>query len=103
MPGNQTELTKEQILGCLHQHKDELREKFGVIKIGLFDSYVNNTYDTDSDIDIYVQFGKNNFRNISGAWVYLEKILNRKVDLVYDHKSLNKPLKENIEKEVKYG
>ena len=71
MPENQTELTKEQILECLHQHKDVLRKKFSVIKIGLFGSYANNTYDTGSDIDIYVKFSNTNFRNVAGAWVYI--------------------------------
>ncbi|AEI15553.1 MAG: nucleotidyltransferase domain-containing protein [Flexistipes sp.] len=103
MPANQTELTKGHILECLNRHKDVLRNKFSVIKIGLFGSYVNDTYDTGSDIDIYVKFSNTNFRNVAGAWVYIEKILDHKVDLVYDHKDLNKPLKENIEKEVMYG
>jgi predicted nucleotidyltransferase len=33
-------MTREQILDFLRQHKQEMNDKFGVIKIGLFGSYV---------------------------------------------------------------
>ncbi len=44
-----------------------------------------------------------NFRNIAGAWNYLEEAFGKKVDLFYSHKNMRPSLKESIENEVIYG
>jgi len=40
-------MTKSYILNHLRTHKSELREKFGIIKIGLFGSYAKDKADQD--------------------------------------------------------
>jgi hypothetical protein len=100
---NKNNIVKQEIIDRIKSHKDILHKKYGVIRIGLFGSYARDTFDEESDIDIYVEFEKNSFDNIAKTWVYLEKILGRKVDLVYNHKRINPTLKRNIEKEVIYG
>jgi predicted nucleotidyltransferase len=48
-------MTKEQILDFLKQHKQEMNDRFGVTKIGLFGSYVRGEEREDSDIDVAIE------------------------------------------------
>ena len=96
-------MTKSEILLFLQTHKEELYEKYGLTKIGLFGSYAQGGYTDESDIDLYAEFKEKKFRHIAGAWNYLEDNLGRKVDLFYPHKNMRASLKENIEKDVLYG
>ena len=87
-------MTKSEILRFLSEHKEELHERYGLTKIGLYGSYANDTFTEMSDIDIYAEFEEKKFRNIAGVWTYLEKNLEKKVDLFYPHK--NSLYKEKI-------
>ena len=42
----------------LQDHKGTLKDKFGVIEIGLFGSYTRGNQKKDSDVDILVEFEK---------------------------------------------
>ena len=53
-------MTKSEILTFLRSHKDEMREKFGFRKIGLFGSYVRGEQREDSDIDLAVEIESSN-------------------------------------------
>jgi len=96
-------MTKIDIMNFLQSHKEELREKYGLIKIGLFGSYAKDCATEDSDIDLYVEFKEKKFKYIAGAWNYLEEHFGKKVDLYYSHKNKRKALKDSIEQEVIYG
>ena len=96
-------MTKEEILLFLQEHKEELHEKYSLIKIGLFGSYAKGCSTDKSDIDIYAEFEEKKFKNIAGTWTFLEKNLEKKVDLFYPHKNMRKALKDSIEKETIYG
>ncbi len=96
-------MTKNEILEFLKSHKDELKEKYSVIKIGLFGSYEKDEALDKSDIDIFVEFSDKKFRNIAGTWNYLEEHLGKKIDLLHKHKNMRKSLQEIIEQEVIYG
>ena len=96
-------MTKSDIIHFLQMHKNELYEKYGLIKIGLFGSYAQGCFNDESDIDIYAEFKEKKFKYIAGTWNYLEKNLEKKVDLFYPHKNMRKSLKESIEKEIIYG
>ena len=93
-------MTKYDILNFLKTHQDELKEKYSLVTIGLFGSYAKDTACEDSDIDLYAEFEEKKFRNIAGAWNYLEEAFGKKVDLFYPHKNMRPSLKESIEKEV---
>ena len=96
-------MTKSEILRFLRAHKEELYEKYGLIKIGLFGSYAQDCFTDESDIDLYAEFKEKKFRYIAGVWNYLEENLEKKVDLFYPHKNMRKSLKDSIEKEIIYG
>jgi predicted nucleotidyltransferase len=96
-------MTKDEILHFLKTHQNELKEKYTLIKIGLFGSYAKDCATENSDIDLYAEFEEKKFRNIAGAWNYLEESLGKKIDLFYPHKNMRASLKESIESEVIYG
>jgi hypothetical protein len=96
-------LTKTLILSFFAEHKEELREKYSLVKVGLFGSYAKDSATSESDIDIYAEFEDKKFRNIAGAWNYFEEAFGTKIDLLYPHKNMRDSLKQDIEREVIYG
>ena len=51
--------TREQILNFLAQNKKLFRDKFHIIRIGLFGSYARGEQNSESDIDLIVEFEDN--------------------------------------------
>ncbi len=96
-------MTKTYILDFLKTHKSELKEQYGLVKIGLFGSYAKGNANEESDIDLYAEFENKKFKNIAGVWNYLEEQFGKKIDLFYEHKNMRESLKESIEREVVYG
>jgi len=96
-------MTKITILDFLHSHKDEMREKFGLTKIGLFGSYVRSEEREDSDIDLAVEIESNNkFRSFFGLKAYLEDSLHKKIDLGIES-SIKPMVQKYIENEIEYA
>ncbi len=91
-------MDKTDILSFLAQHKRELKKKYHVSKIGLFGSYAKGTQKKNSDIDIIVDGEKVNDEEVK---FYLERGLNRKVDIVKES-SLYHFMKYMIDKEAMY-
>ena len=84
----------------LIEKKDYIQNTFEVDKIGLFGSYAKDMQTENSDIDIYVEFKNKTFKNISGLWVFLEELYNKKIDLMHKHKRSNGAIFDKIQKEV---
>ena len=95
-------MTKTEILQILKEHKASIQKNFSVNKIGLFGSYANNTQTEDSDIDFYVEFKQKTFDNLSGLWVYLEELYQKKIDIVHKHKNSNEVMLNRIWERVIY-
>jgi len=76
----------EHIKRILEDNKDKaiLKDKFKVIEIGIFGSYVKGEATLTSDIDILVDFEKEGktFDNYIELKYFLEELLGIKVDLV---------------------
>jgi len=91
LPANLTDRIMDP-LALLRQHERELKERFGVAKIGVFGSFVRGEDRPDSDVDVLVVFrqGEKTFDNFMGIKFYLEDLFGRKVDLVTE--SALKPL-----------
>ncbi len=81
--------------------KPILEKKYKVKNIGIFGSFARNEANENSDIDILVEF----YENIGWEFIdlkeFLEKKLDRKVDLV-TKEALKPELKEDILKDVIY-
>lgn len=89
---------KSQILALLEEHIEEIRERFGIVSLGIFGSVARGEDTPESDVDVLYLFqeGKGSMNTIIPLMHYLEDLFGRKVDLV----SLNyiSPL---IEEQVK--
>ncbi len=96
-------LTSEVILRKISENMKAIRG-YGVKRIGLFGSYALGSQRAESDIDIVVEFkkGKKTFDNYMGLKLFLEDLLNRKVDLVIAE-SVKTELKQHIMKSVSYA
>jgi predicted nucleotidyltransferase len=51
--------TRDQILTFLSQNKKLFRERYHVIRIGIFGSYARGEQNLNSDIDLLVEFEEN--------------------------------------------
>lgn len=97
-------LNLERIKNILKEHKEELREKYGVKEIGIFGSYVRGDQKKPSDVDILVDFEENakigllKFINLEN---YISDFLGVKVDLV-SRNALKPRIGKHILKEVIY-
>ena len=93
----------KHILSTLHKHKSILTDRFSVKDIGVFGSYAKGTATNDSDIDFFVVFDDKTLDNITGLWIYLEELFDKKIDLIHYHKRFRDSLKREIDKDIVYG
>jgi predicted nucleotidyltransferase len=96
-------LDKTEIINFLKSNKAFLREKYGVVSIGLIGSYARNEQKEDSDIDFLVELTEPNFHFLAGLIIYLEENLGKKVDLVRKRDRLRKSFMRRIEKDILYA
>ena len=87
---------KEQVLRTLIDTKESIYERFGVIDMAVFGSYVRDEQHKRSDIDIFVELKPEykTFDNYMELKFFLSKIVGGKVDLV---------LKESIKEAFKFA
>ncbi len=93
---------KTELAHLLQKNKSKLIS-FGVQSIGIFGSFSKNKQNTNSDIDILVEFipGKKNYKNFIHLAYYLEDLLGRKVELLTPQ-ALSPYMKDHILNEVEY-
>ncbi len=91
----------EKSLSVLRQLKPLLKERFGIIRIGVFGSVARNEAKEDSDVDIIVEMPPDLYAMVH-VKDQLEEALHAPVDLVRYRSRMNSLLKERIEKEAVY-
>lgn len=91
----------EHVKVVIKKHKEYIKKKFFVEKIGVFGSYSKSKEGIESDIDILVEFNGPIGWDFIELKDFLENILNKKVDLVSIN-ALKSQLKDNILNEVIY-
>ncbi|CAA6817677.1 MAG: DNA polymerase beta domain protein region [uncultured Sulfurovum sp.] len=97
-------MTKSDILFYLSQHKEEFFQKFGLVKLGLFGSFVREEAHEDSDIDIIIELDKNVtdvYRKKLALKKELESYFNKKVDIARE-KYLKPLARQSIGNDVIY-
>lgn len=98
-------LSKDQIINKLKQSKKVLKDSFSINKVGLFGSYSNNTYSTESDIDIiyHLETGKRmGLKDVYELELFFKDLFQiDKIDLV-NSKYVNPIINSEIEKSVIY-
>lgn len=74
--------TLQEIQSIIKSNKRNLMEKFNISQIGIFGSYAREEQTPESDIDILVDFYEVPGLEFFNLAVFLEQLLNEKVDLV---------------------
>jgi len=94
--------TKKELLELLHQNSAEIYS-FGVVLLGLFGSFVRDPADTESDVDLLVEFQieSKTLKNLVGLSNFLQQLLQRKVEIITPQ-SLNPFIGKHIINEVEY-
>ena len=93
-------MKKQTALHLLQDHKEAMRQRFGVRHLSLFGSTVRDEAREKSDIDVLVEFDDPATSDrYFGLQFYLENLLGCPVDLVTD-KALRPELRPHIEKEA---
>jgi len=74
---------KRALFSRINKNRAQIQQ-FGVKRLGIFGSFVRKEQKTDSDVDILVEFepGKKTFDNFMNLAFLLEKLVNRRVELV---------------------
>ncbi|MGC8815870.1 MAG: nucleotidyltransferase family protein [bacterium] len=91
--------TIDEIKGILSEHKEEIRQKYGVRVIGIFGSYARGEQKETSDIHILVELEKPIGLKFFELWDYIEELLGCEVDLVRQ-KILREEIRDDILKEI---
>lgn len=96
-------LSKNEIINLIKAEKVFLKENFGVVNIGLFGSYAKDQQNSESDIDLLVEFSEPCFDWIASLQIYMENKFAKKIEIVRK-RSLNKSrFFERVEQEVIYA
>ena len=90
--------TREEYIGLLVAHAEELQARFGITSMRLFGSVARGDHHEGSDVDIFVTMPPKFFNYIE-ATQYLELLLGCHVDLISDHKNLRPFFKKQIEQD----
>lgn len=94
-------LDKENILNYLKEHFTDFQKKYKVEKIGLFGSYAKDKANENSDIDIFVKMKPSLFDMVA-IKEQIEKDLNKKVDIIREHKNMKPIFLKMIQKDLIY-
>ncbi len=96
-------MDKENVLRILRDNKKNLEEKYGLIKLGIFGSYVRNEQNTNSDIDIVIELNKDNkdLHTFFKLKREIEDLLGIDVDLGIES-NLKPVVADQIKKEIIY-
>jgi len=93
----------EKIKNILAEHKEMIRERYGVKILGIFGSYARGEETEISDIDILIEVERPIGIKLFELWDYLEELLGVKVDLLTTGAVKQKPLLwESIKEDLVY-
>jgi uncharacterized protein len=95
-------LTKQEIYQALRDHQERL-VNMGVNRIGLFGSFVRDAANSESDIDLLIEFqvAQKSFEHFMELSFFLEELFQRRVELVTPE-SLSPHIGPHILREVEY-
>ena len=96
------QIDKTNILNYLKEHYSEFKNKYNVEKIGLFGSYARGEATENSDIDIFVKMEPSLFDMVA-IKEQIENDLNRKVDIIREHKNIKPIFLKMIQKDLIYA
>jgi len=93
---------KREIIDIMRRSKPEMESRYGVVRVGLFGSYVKGRQSKRSDVDILVAFSHDiDLFDFLDLKEYLQDRLKTKVDLVMES-ALKPGIGKRILAEVEY-
>ena len=96
-------MTASEIIAFIKSNKTFIEQSFAVKSIGLFGSYARGDANETSDIDVLVDLEEPKYKYLFGIKSFLEKNLNRKVDVTRRGNHLRESFLNTIEKEIIYA
>lgn len=96
-------LSLSSVIDHLQKHKQFMRDRFGVTRIGVFGSLVRGDSTPASDVDIVVEMegDRKNIHSFLQLKRFLENGISRRVDLGFEH-ALKPAVRERIRKHIIY-
>ena len=91
-------MLKDDYIALLQQHANEMRNNYGLRSMTMFGSVARGDNTENSDVDLCVDM-EPKVTAIVQLKAFLEKLLNRSVDLIRMHKHINPFLLKEIEKD----
>lgn len=95
-------MKRNEIIRTLRGFVEINRDRYEIIRIGIFGSAARDNMDEQSDIDIIVELGKPDLFYLVGIKQDLEEKFHRPVDIVRYRDRMNAFLKKRIDKEAVY-
>lgn len=95
-------IDKTNILNYLKEHYSEFKSKYNVEQIGLFGSYARDEASENSDIDIFVKMKPSLFDMVA-IKEQIENDLDKKVDIIREHKNIKPIFLKMIQKDLIYA
>ncbi len=87
------------IVARVRSHGDELRDSYGVSKLGVFGSFADAHQTEDSDVDCLVEFEDSSAADTRELEEYLQRILGREVDITTEAR-LRWEIRADVAREV---
>ena len=89
-------------ISLLSEFANKYAKQYGISRIGIFGSVARGEHKSDSDIDVYYEGNVHGLMSSLDLHGELEKLFDRKIDLVRKRSNMNKYLLERINREVIY-
>ena len=93
---------RTDVLRILGLHKNELANRYGVTKLGIFGSVARDEVAEANDVDVVVEMKKPDLFYMVHIKEELEEALHCPVDIVHYRKRMNEFLKKRINRDVIY-
>lgn len=95
-------MEKDEIMHALRNFIALNRDRYEIIRLGVFGSAARDDMSEESDIDVVVELGKPDLFYLVGIKQDLEEKFHRPVDIVRYRETMNGFLKKRIDQEAVY-
>lgn len=94
--------TKSEYLDILRNYKQQVADRYGIIRMGIFGSVSREEQTEGSDLDVCVEMKEPDGFVLLNIKYELEELLNCKIDIVRLRDKMNTLLRRNIERDGIY-
>lgn len=95
-------MKRDEIVHYFRRFKEMNKDKYQIVRLGLFGSAARDSMSESSDIDVVVELTTPDMFMLIGIKQDLEEQLHRPVDIVRYRNTMNAFLKSRIDKEALY-